>query len=86
MKRRQLDERYSTSRRNYVSSMDDIGALLRKRRKELGYTQEEVAAHLGRSPRLIGEIERGRGSVGLSKVLEYAHGLGIDFILEVRGK
>ncbi|MDO4537871.1 MAG: helix-turn-helix domain-containing protein [Coriobacteriales bacterium] len=66
--------------------MEDIGGLLRRRRKELGYTQEEVAAHLERSPRLIGEIERGRGSVGLSKVLEYAHGLGIDFVLEVRGK
>lgn len=52
MKRRQLDERFSTQRRNPVASMQDICQLLRRRHKELGYTQEEVAAHLGRSPAL----------------------------------
>ena len=37
----------------------EIGAFIRLRRKELGYTQEQVAAMSDCSPRLIGEIERG---------------------------
>ena len=37
-----------------------LGAALRSRRKRLGYTQEDLADMLGFSPRLVGDIERGR--------------------------
>lgn len=57
-----------------------LGVLLRKRRKKLGYTQEQIAGMLGCSPRLVGEMERGRGSVGIDKVLTYAMSLGIDIV------
>lgn len=57
-----------------------LGSLLRKRRKSFEYTQEEVAEMLGFSPRLVGEIERGRGTVGIDKVLSYALALGIDLV------
>ena len=40
---------------------------------------------MGCSPRLIGEMERGRATVGLQKMLDYATGLGIDVILSARG-
>ena len=40
----------------------------------------------GMSPRLIGEIERGRGTVGFEKVLFVANGLGIDLFTHVRGR
>lgn len=63
-----------------VTCCNDIGALLRRRRKFLGYTQEELAEGLGFSPRLIGEMERGRGTVGIDKILHYATNLGIDLI------
>lgn len=81
-----LDPRYATDASNSVSDMRSIGILLRRRRKELGYTQEEIAEHLHYSPRLIGEIERGRGSVGIERVLRLADVLGVDPILHVRGK
>ena len=58
----------------------ECASLLRKRRKSFGYTQEEVAEMLGFSPRLVGEIERGRGTVGIDKVLSYALALGIDLV------
>ena len=57
-----------------------LGAALRDRRKKLGYTQEELADVLGFSPRLVGEIERGRGTVGIDKVLSFATALGIDVV------
>lgn len=57
-----------------------LGAALRDRRKRLGYTQEELADALGFSPRLVGEIERGRGTVGIDKVLAFATALGIDVV------
>lgn len=57
-----------------------LGTALRDRRKALGYTQEELADMLEYSPRLVGEIERGRGTVGIDKVLNYATTLGIDLL------
>lgn len=57
-----------------------LGAALRARRKKLGYTQEELADMLGFSPRLVGEIERGRGTVGIDKVLSFAAALGVDVV------
>lgn len=68
-----------------VQKPSEIGAALRARRKELGYTQEFCAEMLGYSPRLIGEIERGRGSVGFEKILRYSMGLGMDMIVDQRG-
>ena len=64
----------------------DFGSLIRRRRKELGYTQEYMADMLGWSPRLIGDIERGKATVGIQRVLDLATNLGIDVTLSVRGK
>lgn len=63
-----------------VDQCSRLGPLLRKRRKSFGYTQEEVAEMLGCSPRLVGEMERGRGTVGIDKILTYSTALGIDLI------
>lgn len=63
----------------------DFGQVIRRRRKDLGYTQEAVAAMSNCSPRLIGEIERGRTTVGIQRVLDLATNLGIDITLTVRG-
>ena len=68
-----------------VFTAEDMGTLIRRRRKALGYTQEYVAAIMGVSPRLIGEIERGRKTVGIQKVFDLAIGLGIDIELSPRG-
>ena len=65
--------------------MEGIGAMLRARRKQLDMTQQRVAEFLGFSPRLVGEMERGRDTVAIGKVMRYANGLGIDLVLRTRG-
>ncbi len=69
-----------------VYSMEDLGPYLRQRRKQRGYTQEQVALGIGMSPRLIGEMERGRGTVGFDRVITYANNLGIDLVVKPRGE
>lgn len=68
-----------------ITTAAELGALIRSRRKRLGYTQAQVAAFMGCSPRLIGETERGRGTVGIQKVIDLARGLGIDLYAIPRG-
>lgn len=69
-----------------IFQASDLGNLLRARRKQLGYTQEQVAAFMGCSPRLIGEMEHGRGTVGIQKILDLANGLGVDIFAIPRGQ
>ena len=68
-----------------IPSLAILGGMIRSRRKRLGFTQVQAAALTGFSPRLIGEIERGRGTVGFDKVLLYANGVGIDLFAAGRG-
>ena len=68
-----------------IGSMAELGRIIRQLRKELGFTQAQVALLTGFSPRLIGEMERGRGTVGIDKVIAYAQGLGIDLLAHTRG-
>ncbi len=67
-------------------SMEQVGAVIRQRRKELGYTQVQIVQFAGVSQRLISEIERGKPTVAFETVLKIANGLGIDFVLTIRGK
>ncbi len=68
-----------------VEDVAQLGRMIRRRRCELGYTQEQVAAMMGVSPRLVGELERGRPTVAFGTVLAAATGLGIDILAKVRG-
>lgn len=72
-------------RRQTVFDAEELGKALRKRRRELGYTQAMAAELSMHSPRVIGEIERGRSSVGIGVIFDYAAILGVDVDLRVRG-
>ena len=86
MSRTVLNSSYDQPAATTCYSMADIGQVLKTRRKELGMTQATVAEFCQCSQRLISEIERGRGSVGIDKVIRYANGLGVDFVMSIRGK
>lgn len=69
---------------NKVVSAEQLGEALRLRRRELGYTQQTAADLCNHSARVIGEIERGRATVGIGVILDYALALGVDLELSVR--
>ncbi|WP_337426179.1 helix-turn-helix domain-containing protein [Slackia isoflavoniconvertens] len=72
-------------RERFISS-EQLGFALRRRRRELGYTQQTMAELCNHSVRVIGEIERGRSTVGIGVILDYALALGVDLELSVRGR
>ena len=79
---------YLSNVENAVRLFDtsDWGVMLRARRKKLGYTQEQVAEMMGCSARLIGDIERGKQTVGIQKVIDLTLGLGIELYGIPRGE
>jgi len=69
-----------------VRTSIDLGNALRARRRELGFAQEEISGVIGVHRRVIGELERGKGTVQLQIAMEVARVLGLDIELEPRGK
>lgn len=67
-----------------VKSTKELGELLRKKRKDQGLTQTQVAEHCGLSPRFVSEVERGKASAGIGKVLYLLETLGVDLIADTR--
>jgi len=55
-----------------------FGQLVRKRRKALGMTQQELALMIGSGVRFIVDLETGKETCQLGKALAAAHAVGID--------
>ena len=86
MRKVRLDPRYGTERTNLVRDGKALGRLVRQRRKELGLTQADLAEATGYSKRLIGELENGRDTVGVGKILWICDNIGMDIEAVMRGK
>ena len=59
----------------------DIGTLVRQTRKRLGITQKQLALTAGTGLRFIIELEKGKETCEIGKVLTVLHTLGIKLIL-----
>ncbi len=59
----------------------NLGAALRARRKKLKLTQRDLAMTCGMGARFIGDLERGKATCQLGKVLEVIHALGLRLSL-----
>ena len=68
-----------------IKSTKELGELLRKKRKDQDLTQAQVAEHCGISPRFVSEVERGKASAEIGKVLYLMETLGVDLIVDTRG-
>jgi HTH-type transcriptional regulator/antitoxin HipB len=67
-----------------IQASTDFGHALRTRRRELGLTQEEISSVIGVNRRVLGELERGKGTVRLQIAIEAARALGLDIELVPR--
>lgn len=67
-----------------MTEAERLGEALRKRRKTLGLSQDDVAAVVGVNRRVVGELERGKATVQLDIVLRVAGALGLDVDLRER--
>lgn len=61
-----------------------LGRQIRNRRKQLGLSQDALAAVVGVNRRVIGELERGKPSVQLGIAVRVAQSLGLDVTLHER--
>ena len=62
-----------------MSDLDEIAKQVRRRRKELGLTQHQLAAQAGVSRALIAELETERlPELGFKKLVRIMHAVGLD--------
>ncbi len=62
--------------------MKQLGQIIRQVRKDQGLTQEQLAATCGVGLRFIREIEQGKASCHVGKVIQVIHMLGIKLLIE----
>ena len=62
-----------------------LGSAIKERRKELNYTQKFLSEVTGLSSSFITDLEHGKETTEIGKVLFLINTLGLNFILEKRG-
>jgi HTH-type transcriptional regulator / antitoxin HipB len=70
------------TQRTTILDVEGIGAIVRGQRKRLGLTQERVAELANVGTRFISELENGKATVELGRVLQVLFVLGIRPTLE----
>lgn len=63
-----------------------FGDAIRRRRGDLGLTQDDLAMSIGVNRRVIGQLEGGKETVRLEIVLNAARALGLNVGVEARGE
>jgi len=67
-----------------IQSPQDIANLVKEKRKRDGLTQAEAAALCGVGTRFFSEVENGKPSLQLAKVLKVLGGLGLEVEIHER--
>lgn len=68
-----------------ITDAKTFGEALRRRRKQLNYTQAFVAEVSGFSVSFISDLEQGKSTAELGRAIRLANLLGLDCILTERG-
>ena len=68
-----------------INNAVDFGKALKKRRKELGYTQRYISDFTGFSISFISDLENGKSTAELGKAIYLANMLGLDIAINARG-
>ncbi|MDD3375246.1 MAG: helix-turn-helix transcriptional regulator [Candidatus Omnitrophica bacterium] len=68
-----------------IKNTKQLGQVIRKRRKELKLTQKEVSDLCNTGNRFISELENGKPTVQLEKVLKIINALGLEVQIVHKG-
>jgi HTH-type transcriptional regulator/antitoxin HipB len=69
-----------------TTATEEVGRLLRARRKQLGLSQQDVALSIGANRMSVSAVERGLPGVRLGTALAIATALGLDVRFPARGE
>lgn len=69
-----------------VLDVAEVGRLIRQRRKAAGKNQIDIANLAGVGPRFISELENGKETAEIGKVLQVLERLGLDIWIVPRGQ
>ena len=70
--------------KNKAVTAADIGTAVRKKRKEDGLTLADAAALCGVGYRFMSDLENGKATVQVGKVLQVLTALGLDVTIDAR--
>jgi|ACXJ01.1.fsa_nt_gi y4mF family transcriptional regulator len=73
-------------RSNPIKNTEDIGRFIRETRKKQKLTQRDLASLMGAGSRLLTDIERGKPTARVGRILEALDLLGLNVILVERGE
>lgn len=66
-----------------IRTAEDLGRLIREQRKRQGLRQTDLAAIIGASHVFVGDVEKGKPSVQLGRVLRLLDELGFELRVSV---
>ena len=67
-----------------IKNAEDLGSEIRKRRKNLGYTQQDIAARTGLSASFISDVENGKETAEIGKIMLLLSILGLNLYMKER--
>ena len=67
-----------------LASPAEIGALIRERRKDMKLTQAGLAGISGVSHKFVNEVERGKATAEIGRIMAVLQMLGVDLYGRVR--
>jgi y4mF family transcriptional regulator len=68
-----------------IENVKQLGDLIKVARKEMGFTQAELANFCNVGNRFIVELESGKPTLQFDKVLSIAHLVGLELAVNKRG-
>lgn len=67
-----------------IASPEDLGLLVRRAREKRGLSQQRFADLAGVGRRFVSELENGKATLELGKVLKVAHAVGLSLVARSR--
>lgn len=69
---------------NITEAISDLGAIVRRTRKKSGLTQAETAGLCGVGNRFLSDLENGKPTLEIGKVLQVLQRIGLNLRVEER--